>query len=528
MNVRFGDDLVDHHTFVVAGDGCLMEGISQEAIALAGHLRLNRLIVLWDDNNVTIDGPVTLSDSTNQRARFEASGWATMAVDGHDPLAIEAALTKAKTSDRPVMIACKTVIGFGSPNKAGTKDVHGSPLGADEIAATRANLGWDHAAFEVPGDVRSAWAASSAEGVAAHASWRARMDASDVAVKAEFERVVSGTLPAGFGPAIAAYYAKLAAEKPVWATRKSSEEALKIITAAVPEMIGGSADLTGSNNTKTPSTLPVKPGDYSGRYVHYGIREHGMAAAMNGMALHGGLIPYSGTFLCFSDYARPAMRLASLMGIRTVFVMTHDSIGLGEDGPTHQPVEHLAALRAIPNHLVMRPADAYETAECWQAALERRNCPSTMVLTRQNLQPVRLAVSAENLCAKGAYELLGADGVADVTLFASGSEVEIAVAAKALLESAGKRARVVSVPCFELFEEQDAGYQKAVLGAAKVNVAIEAAVRQGWDRFIGRDGIFIGMTGFGASGPAKDLYRHFGITAEAAAAAAIARLNPLS
>jgi transketolase len=525
MNAQFGDALVNHHTYVLAGDGCLMEGISQEAIALAGHLRLNKLIVLWDDNNVTIDGPVTLSDSTNQRARFEASGWATLAVDGHDPKAIEAAIKAAKTSDKPVMIACKTVIGFGSPNKAGTKDVHGSPLGAEEIAAARVALGWPHAPFDIPSDVYDAWRVAALKASGANDEWRKRLAATDKGMRAEFERRMRGDLPSGYKAAMAEYYAKLAAEKPVWATRKSSEEVLKIITKAVPETVGGSADLTGSNNTKTPDTTPVKPGDYAGRYIHWGIREHGMAAALNGMALHGGLIPYGGTFLCFSDYARPAMRLASLMGIRSIFVMTHDSIGLGEDGPTHQPVEHLAALRAIPNHLVMRPADAYETAECWEAALMRKDAPSTIVATRQNLQPVRLSVSKENLSAKGAYELLPADGEADVALFASGSEVEIAVAAKALIEKAGRTARVVSVPCFELFEEQKPSYQKSVLGHAKVNVAIEAAIRQGWDRFIGRDGIFIGMKGFGASAPAKALYKHFGITAEAAADAALKALS---
>ncbi|NJR13999.1 MAG: transketolase [Phyllobacteriaceae bacterium] len=525
MNAHFGDALVNHHTYVIVGDGCLMEGISQEAIAMAGHLKLNRLIVLWDDNNITIDGPVTLSDSTNQRARFEASGWNTLAVNGHDAKAIEAAIRKAKASDKPTMIACKTVIGFGAPNKAGTKDVHGSPLGAEEIAAARAKLNWPHAPFEVPSDVYDAWRVAALKSSGANDEWRKRLAATDMATRSEFERRMRGDLPAGFKTAMADWYAKLAADKPVWATRKSSEEALKIITRAVPEAIGGSADLTGSNNTKTPDTLPVKPGDYSGRYVHYGIREHGMAAAMNGMALHGGVIPYGGTFLCFSDYARPAMRLASLMGIRSIFVMTHDSIGLGEDGPTHQPVEHLAALRAIPNHLVLRPADAYETAECWEVALTRRATPSTLVATRQNLQPVRLTVSKDNLCAKGAYELAAADGEAEVTLFASGSEIEIAVAAKAILDKAGHPARVVSVPCFELFEEQKPTYQKAVLGTAKVNIAIEAAIRQGWDRFIGREGIFIGMTGFGASAPAKELYTHFGITPEAAANAAIKALS---
>ena len=523
MNAHFGNDLVDHYTYIIAGDGCLMEGISQEAIALAGHLKLNKMIVLWDDNNITIDGPVTVSDSTDQHARFKACGWATLAVDGHDQAAIEKAIKKAKKSDRPTMIACKTIIGFGAPTKAGTKDTHGSPLGPDEIAGARAKLDWAYAPFEIPSDVMATWQNAAKKSARTRTAWKKRLKATDKDKRVEFERRMKGDLPSGFVPAMNEYYAKLAAEKPVWATRKSSEEALKVITAVVPETVGGSADLTGSNNTKTPSTLPVKPGDYAGRYVNFGIREHGMAAALNGMALHGGVIPYSGTFLCFSDYARPSMRLASLMGIRSIFVMTHDSIGLGEDGPTHQPVEHLAALRAIPNHLVMRPADAYETAECWQAALTRRDAPTTMVLTRQNLAVQRTDVSKENLCAKGAYELVGS-GKTDVTFFASGSEVEIAVAAKALVEAAGKTARVVSVPCFELFEEQSQSYKKTVLGSSKVNVGIEAAIRQGWDRFTGREGIFIGMTGFGASAPAKKLYEHFGITADAAAKAALAAL----
>jgi transketolase len=523
LNAHFGDGLVDHYTYVLAGDGCLMEGISQEAIALAGHLKLNKMIVLWDDNNITIDGPVTVSDSTDQHARFKASGWATISVNGHDQAALEKAIKKARKSDKPTMIACKTTIGFGAPTKAGTKDTHGSPLGPDEIAGARAKLDWDAAPFEIPADVLEGWRKAASKSARGYNAWKKRLKAADPDKRAEFERRIKGDLPAGFAGAMKDYYTRIVAEKPVWATRKSSEEALKIITAAVPETIGGSADLTGSNNTKTPSTLPVKPGDYHGRYINFGIREHGMAAALNGMALHGGLIPYAGTFLCFSDYARPSMRLASLMGIRTIFVMTHDSIGLGEDGPTHQPVEHLAALRAIPNHLVMRPADAYETAECWQAALTRRNTPTTLVLSRQNLAVQRFEISKDNLSAKGAYELSGS-GKTDITFFASGSEVEIAVAAKALVEQEGRTVRVVSVPCFELFEEQNQAYKRLVLGSSKVNVGIEAAIRQGWDMFIGREGIFIGMTGFGASAPAKKLYEHFGITAEAAAKAALAAL----
>jgi len=525
MNAAFGDDLVDHYTYVIAGDGCLMEGVSQEAIALAGHLRLNRLIVFWDNNGISIDGSVALADSTNQPARFAASGWNTIEIDGLDPEAVASALEEAKKSDRPTLIAAKTTIGFGAPTKAGTAKAHGSPLGAEEIAGARKFFGWDYPPFEVPNDVIDAWRRAGAASAAKRADWQKRLAAADPQVRAEFERRIGGELPAGFDAAIAEYKKKLAADRPKVATRKSSEMALEVINSAVPETIGGSADLTGSNNTKTSQTKPISAGSYGNRYVHYGIREHGMAAAMSGLSLHGGIIPYGGTFLCFSDYARPSMRLASLMGIRSIYVMTHDSIGLGEDGPTHQPVEHLAALRAIPNHLVFRPADATEAAECWQLALESRKKPSTLALTRQNLPALRTEYVAENLCRYGAYELAAAGGDAAVTIFASGSEVEIALAARALLQDRGHPARVVSVPCFELFEAQSADYQARMIGIAPVKVAIEAGIRLGWDRFIGTDGIFIGMTGFGASGTIEQLYPHFGITAEAAATAAEARLN---
>ncbi|MBX3597915.1 MAG: transketolase [Rhizobiaceae bacterium] len=520
MNAAYGDDLVDHYTYVLAGDGCLMEGISQEAISLAGHLKLNKLIVIWDDNGISIDGSVSLTDSTNQRQRFEASGWNTLACDGHDPEAIAAALEAAKKSDRPTLIAAKTTIGFGSPHKAGTNKVHGSALGKDEVAATREALGWKYSPFEVPSDVLDAWRLAGLNAAKPRADWEKRLAAAPNEKRAEFERRMRGELPGDFDDAINAYKEKLVAEKPKVATRKSSEMALEVINGVVPETIGGSADLTGSNNTRTSQTGEIAAGKYGNRYVHYGIREHGMAAAMNGMALHGGVIPYGGTFLCFSDYARPSMRLASLMGIRSIFVMTHDSIGLGEDGPTHQPVEHMAALRAIPNHLVFRPADAVEAAECWQIALESRKTPSTLALTRQNLPTVRTENSSENLCSRGAYELAKADGEAAVTIFATGSEVEIALGARALLQAHGHPTRVVSVPCFELFEAQSEGYRLDILGSAPVRMAIEAGIRQGWDRFIGTDGIFVGMNGFGASGDIADLYKHFGITAEAAAAAA--------
>jgi transketolase len=519
MNAHFGDEIVDHYTYVLVGDGCLMEGISQEALSLAGHLKLNKLIVVWDNNNISIDGNISLSDSTDQLARFAASGWNTLACDGHDAAAIENVLEMARKSDRPTLISAKTTIGFGAPTKAGTNKVHGSPLGKDEIAATRKALGWDAPPFEVRSDVLDAWRLTGLNSAKARPAWEKRLSEIDADQRSEFERRMRGELPGDFDQAIVDYKAKLSSEKPKVATRKSSEMALEVINGVVPETIGGSADLTGSNNTKTSQTKAISAGAYGNRYVHYGIREHGMAAALNGMALHGGVIPYSGTFLCFSDYARPAMRLASLMGIRSIFVMTHDSIGLGEDGPTHQPVEHLAALRAIPNHLVMRPADAVEAAECWQIALESEKEPSTLALTRQNLPTVRTEHTAENLSRRGAYVLSAADD-ADVTIFATGSEVEIALAAKTLLAGHGHRVKVVSVPCFELFEAQGAGYQAEIIGTSKVKVAIEAGIRLGWDRFIGPDGIFIGMHGFGASGEIADLYKHFGITAEAAAEAA--------
>ncbi|MCR4268762.1 transketolase [Nitratireductor sp. ZSWI3] len=527
LNARFGDDLVDHYTYVLAGDGCLMEGISQEALTLAGHLKLNKLIVLFDDNQISIDGATSLTDSTDQCERFAASGWNTMRADGHDPDAIAAAIEAARASDKPTLIAFRTTIGFGAPTKSGTAKVHGSPLGADEIAGARKALGWDAAPFVVPSDILDDWRLAGLRSAKERKAWEERLAAADAETRGEFERRMRGDLPENLEAAIVEYKEKLAAEPPKVATRKSSEMALEVINAIVPETIGGSADLTGSNNTKTSQTAPITASDFSGRYVHYGIREHGMAAAMNGMTLHGGVIPYGGTFLTFSDYARPAMRLASLMQIRTIFVMTHDSIGLGEDGPTHQPVEHLAALRAIPNHYVFRPADAVEAAECWQAALESRTTPSTLALSRQNLAPVRLTHEEDNLCARGAYELAGSEDDAEVTLFATGSEVEIAMAAKALLDAAGHPARVVSVPCFELFEAQSEDYRRAVIGTAPVKLAIEAGIRQGWDAIIGSDGLFVGMTGFGASAPAPALYQHFGITAEAAAAAAQKRLAEL-
>ena len=523
LEQEFGSDLQDHYTYALCGDGCLMEGISHEAIALAGHLKLNKLVLFWDNNSITIDGAVSLSDSTDQVARFKAVHWNTIEVDGHDQKAISDAIEAAHTSDRPTFIACKTVIGFGAPNKAGTHKVHGSPLGAEEIAATRKALNWESEAFDTPADVLDAWRNAGERSVQARKAWESRLSSTDDAKKAEFTRRFAGALPAGFDKAIDDYKKKLAEKPPTIATRKASEDALEVINGFLPETLGGSADLTPSNSTKTSQMTSITPTDFGGRYMHWGIREHGMAAAMNGVALHGGLIPYSGGFMIFSDYCRPSIRLAALMGIRVIHVLTHDSIGVGEDGPTHEPVEHMAALRAIPNLLMFRPADAVETAECWQLALEDGKRPSGLALTRQNLAPARTTYSQENLCAKGAYELIAADN-AKVSIFASGSEVEIAVKAAADLKAKGIAARVVSVPCFELFEDQPEDYQAAVIGTAPVKIAAEAAVRQGWDRFIGNDGAFVGMHSFGASGPAKDLFKHFGITSDAIVAAAEAKL----
>jgi transketolase len=522
----FGD-IVDHKTYVLASDGDLMEGVSQEAIALAGHLELSKLIVLFDDNGITIDGKLSLSDSVDQVKRFEAAGWRAERIDGHDPEAIAAALERAQSSDRPSLIACKTKIGFGSPNKAGSEKSHGSPLGVDEIEATRKALGWDYPAFEVPADIRSLWLKAGQRSQDVRKAWQAKLASLPADVRGEFERRIAGELPNNkLSAAVFSAKETLAKSPREIATRSASEFALESLVAAVPEMIGGSADLTGSNNTRTKSMKAMTARDFSGRFIHYGIREHGMAAAMNGMALHGGIIPYSGTFLVFSDYCRPAIRLAALMGERVIHVMTHDSIGLGEDGPTHQPVEHLAALRAIPNLLVFRPCDAVETLECWQLALQSKDRPSVLALTRQNLPQLRNRAEVDNICAAGAYEIAGPEGAADVSIFASGSEVAIAVDAARLIAQQGVPARVVSVPCFELLREAPADYRRAIIGEAKVKIGVEAGVRQGWDEIIGSDGIFIGMTGFGASAPYKDLYRHFGITPEAVAAAALAKLRP--
>jgi transketolase len=511
LRARFGAALVDHRTYVVASDGDLMEGISHEACSLAGHQRLDRLIVLFDDNQVTIDGSTALAVSDDQLGRFRAYGWRASRIDGHDPAAIEAALAETETADRPTLIACRTVIGYGAPTKAGTAATHGSPLGPEEIAGAREQLGWPHPPFEIPEDVLLSWRAFGRRGTADHAAWRARLAKQDPATTAEFERVQSGQLPDGLDRVLSEYKRALVEQKPLWATRKASQAALEVFTAAIPEMIGGSADLTGSNNTRTKATEPVTPDNPGGRYLHFGVREHAMAAAMNGMALHRGVIPYGGSFLIFSDYCRPAIRLAALMRQRVIFVLTHDSIGLGEDGPTHQPVEHLAALRAIPNLHVFRPADAVETAECWALALVRDDGPSVLALTRQDLPAVRAAFEDVNRSARGAYVLEEAEGRRIVTLLATGSEVALALQARARLQAYGIGCAVVSMPCFQLFDQQDLTYRKEVLGVG-LRIAIEAAAPFGWTRYVRQEDDVVGMRSFGASAPYEKLYKHFGIT----------------
>jgi len=523
LAAKYGDDLVDHRTWVVAGDGCLMEGVSQEAIALAGRYRLNKLTVLWDDNEITIDGKVSLSDTTDQKARFKAAGWAVKAVDGHDVDAIKAALKWATKQDKPALLACKTKIGKGAATMEGSHKTHGAALGAAEVAATRLGLGWDHEPFELPENIQKAWLKVGRQGAKHRKAWEDRLNASKQA--ADFTRaVVKGDLPEAAFDALNAKIAELVETRPAQATRQSSGAALDEVFAAIPELVGGSADLTGSNNTFVKDTPIFDAPTYEGRYVNWGIREFGMAAALNGLALHGGIIPYGGTFMVFSDYSRPAIRLGALMGVRAIHVLTHDSIGLGEDGPTHQPVEHLAALRAIPNLLVFRPADTIEAMEAWKIALEARGTPSAMCLSRQKTPAVRTVASAENLTARGAYEIKAANGEARVTLFGTGTELALALKAAETLEAEGTPTRVVSVPCFELFEKQDAAYQASVIGRGTVRIAIEAAIKQGWERFIGEDGAFVGMSSFGASAPAEVLYEKFGITSEAVIAAVKARL----
>ena len=519
LNARFGDALVDHFTYVIAGDGCLMEGISQEAISLAGHLKLSRLIVLFDDNQITIDGTTSLSNSDDPLIRFMASGWSVRRVDGHDHEAIAQAIADERASNRPSLIACRTVIGYGAPTRQGTEKVHGAPLGSEELAEAREALHWPHAPFEMPEDLLARWRAVGARGRIARHSWMDRLETLDEFERDSFEDALQGRLPSDYAEALHALVEHFAEERPRLATRQASQRVLEAIAPAVPSLLGGSADLTHSNLTLARSQQPVRPGAYAGSYIHYGVREHGMAAAMNGIALHGGFIPYGGTFLAFSDYCRPSIRLAALMGVRVIHVMTHDSIGLGEDGPTHQPVEHLAALRAIPNLLVFRPADAIETAQAWDCALRATRHPSILCLSRQALPTFTRHSATDNLVAHGAYVLVEPEGERDATLVASGSEVAIAVEAAAQLGQRGLRAAVVSAPCFELFAKQPIAYRAEVLGQVP-RIGIEAAIEGAWARWLGDDGTFVGMSGFGASAPASELYAQFGITADAVATAA--------
>jgi len=520
LRARFGRKLVDHHTWVIAGDGCLMEGVSQEAITLAGRQKLGRLVVLWDNNNITIDGQVDLADRTDQPKRFRAAGWEVIEIDGHDPEAIDAALSRAKRSRKPTMIACRTHIGLGHAAQD-TAKAHGALTDADQIRAAKDAYGWTGGPFEVPSEVKSAWEEIGRRGAAARAEWQARLSQASDRRQAEFARVMAGEVPAKLSARIKALKKQISAEAPKLATRKSSELVLEVVNPIMPETVGGSADLSGSNNTRTGDMTVFDEGNRKGRYIHYGIREHGMAAAMNGMALHGGVRPYGGTFMCFTDYARPAMRLAALMRVPTIFVMTHDSIGLGEDGPTHQPVEHLAISRATPNTMVFRPCDTVETAEAWELALQSKETPSVLSLTRQGVPTLRREHKTKNLTAQGAYILAEAEGKRQAILLATGSEVQVAMAARAALQEAGIGTRVVSMPCWELFAAQDEGYRRRVLPAGPVRVGVEAGVRQGWDRWLcgergraARAG-FVGMEGFGASAPAEVLFKKFGITAAA-------------
>ena len=525
LNATFGDELVDHRTWVIAGDGCLMEGINHEAIGLAGHLKLGRMVVLWDDNNITIDGTTDLSTSENIKARYEATGWHVVSCDGHDFDDIRRAIDEAVADDRPSLIACKTVIGKGSPNKQGTSATHGAPLGDDEISAAREVLGWDAKPFEVPEDVMSDWRGTVDRGVQARADWRNRLE--QHGDKDEFVRRMAGDLPEGFN--LDGYIQSLIDEPQKVATRKASEMALAEINANLPDTIGGSADLTGSNNTKAGGIGPFTADDYSGRYVYYGIREFGMSAAMNGMGLHGGIIPYGGTFLVFTDYCRAAIRLSALQQIRTVYVMTHDSIGLGEDGPTHQPIEHVQSLRMMPNVLVMRPADTVETAECWDIALRQKDRPTVLALTRQGLPQVRTEAAGENLSARGAYRVKSADGDRMVILIATGSEVSLALDCAARLEADGIGTDVVSMVCTQLFDEQDEAYRADILPDVApeqvLRVSIEAGTTFGWDRYTMTHGLRIGIDGFGASAPAGDLFEKFGLTVDAIVPQIMNKLN---
>ncbi len=520
LNRRYGDEVVNHYTYCIAGDGDLMEGISQEAISLAGHLKLGRLIMLFDDNEVSIDGPTSLSVSDNQIERFRAAHWHTAKVDGHDPEAVALAIENARSvTDKPSLIACRTIIGYGAPSKAGTAATHGAPLGEEEVKGTREKLGWRHHPFELPKPVLAAWRAAGTRNRATYEAWAQASKRLDASARAALTDPIDATVGKAIKAAVAAIKSDFAREGAKLATRQSSQKVLEKLVPVIPGLIGGSADLTGSNGTLTKLHSIVKPGDFSGNYIHYGVREHEMAAAMNGLSLHGGIVPYGGSFLVFTDYCRPSIRLSALMRQRVIYVMTHDSIGLGEDGPTHQPVEHLASLRAMPNLSVMRPADSVECAECWELALLSKHTPTILALTRQSVPLLRKAHAEQNPSAKGAYVLVEPEGKRDVTLIGTGSEVMLAVEAAKALEGEGIKAAVVSMPCWELFETQDEAYRNAVLGTAP-RVGVEAAAEFGWSKWLGPNGAFVGMHGFGASAPARDLYKHFGITAEAVAAAA--------
>ena len=522
LNARFGDKMVDHRTYALVSDGDLMEGISHEAISLAGHLNLSRLTLLWDDNRISIDGETSLTESSDMALRFQAAGWHVVGVDGHDHAAIEEAIAAAVASESPSLVACRTIIGRGAPQKQNSAACHGAPLGEEEAAATRQALGWKQAPFRIPERILDAWRIAGLRGGRLRRNWQKHLDSLPEEQRDVWNRCMDGEFPVSLARALSDYKKESCRNPKPLATRTASMQVLERIAADIPQLIGGSADLTTSTATRPQSMTPVAANDFSGRFIHYGVREHAMVAAMNGMALHGGVIPYGGTFLVFSDYCRPALRLAALMGVRMILVASHDSIGVGEDGPTHQPVEHLAALRAIPGLLVLRPADAVETAECWHIALKEKHRPSVLVLTRQKLPAVRDEYPQENPCLRGGYELVGANGAAQISLLASGSEVAIALEAREILRQRGMEARVVSMPCLDLFAEQPQAYQEDILGPGTIRIAVEAALRQGWEGCIGAngkpgEGAFLGMQGFGASAPAEELYRHFGITPAALA-----------
>jgi transketolase len=528
LSTTFGADVVDHRTYALVGDGCLMEGVSYEVIALAGHLRLGKLTFLWDDNRMTDDGRIGLNVSEDVRARFANAGWQVIDADGHDMESVSAALDLARSDPRPTVIACRTLIGKGSPRLENTRAAHGGRVFADDLKAAREALGWPYGPFEVPDDIRAAWKAGVEDrNRPAYAAWKQRIAALAPARRAEFERMMRGELPKGWAEALAAHARRMAEEKPKQPSIRSAGDVVALLAGVIPEFISGSPDLEASTNCKR-GLADFTADDHGGRYIHYGVREHAMGAMMNGMVAHGGVLPVGATYLAFSDYMRPALRMAAMMELPVVTILSHDGIGVGKNGPTHQPVETMASLRALPNYAVFRPADAVEMAECWQVALGRRHGPSTICCTRQPVPAVRTKASADNLCARGAYVIAEAHGGArQVTLLATGSEVALALAAREVLQGQGVATAVVSMPCWEVFEEQDVAYRDSVLGPGTIRVGIEAAVRFGWDRWLGADGAFVGMTGFGDSGVPEELYRHFGITVEAIVTAALSRAPKL-